>query len=229
MDINPISFWYKKNLVDINGGFNPLNSKSTEKRKLINLEPWDNVRRDMFYLLLKNIEDNNIPGCFAELGVYQGSTAKLIHHYSPYRELYLFDTFDGFTEKGIKFENEKTGNIYLSKQFSDTSQAAVINYLKPQNNNIRICPGFFPESLEEDHFSLSFAFVHIDADLYQPIYDGLEFFYPLLNNGGIILVHDYHAWPGAFKAVNDFSKKYKLSFVPMPDKSGSVVFIKNEK
>jgi hypothetical protein len=43
---------------------------------------------------------------------------------------------------------------------------------------------------------------------------------------GIILVHDYNAWIGARKAVDDFfADKVELP-VPMPDKSGSVLIIK---
>ena len=229
MDINPNSFWYKKSLVNVNGGFFPIFDDESSKRKLINLEPWDNVRRDMLYLLLKKIEDKKIQGVFAELGVYQGSTAKLIHHYAPNREIYLFDTFKGFTKEGVNIENKKTGKIYQSKQFSDTSVAAVMKYIKPQNKNINICQGLFPVSLTDNHYELKFAFVHIDADLYKPIFDGLEFFYPRLSQGGFILVHDYHAWPGAFEAVNNFSVKNNISFIPMPDKSGSVVFMKNEE
>lgn len=46
--------------------------------------------------------------------------------------------------------------------------------------------GYFPETakgLEEERF----AFVSLDTDLYQPILAGLEFFWPRLNPGGMIL------------------------------------------
>ena len=61
-----------------------------------------------------------------------------------------------------------------------------MKYIKPQNKNINICQGLFPVSLTDNHYELKFAFVHIDADLYKPIFDGLEFFYPRLSQGGFI-------------------------------------------
>lgn len=227
MDINKKSLWYSKKLISFNGGFLPLNHKKNSTRRIFNIEPWDLVRRDMILLLLKDIEENKVEGAFAELGVYKGSTARLIHHYSPYRKFYLFDTFDGFTGKGVETENLNTGNSFSYKQFSDTSIDKVKNFIDPQNSNLLFYPGYFPDSISDKLIDKKFSFVHIDADLYQPIMDGLLFFYKRLSPGGVILVHDFHAWPGAYRAVKDFSSKHKVPYVPMPDKSGSAVFKKD--
>src|SRR5688572_31529904 len=42
-----------------------------------------------------------------------------------------------------------------------------------------------------------------DVDVYQPTRDSLEYFYPRLVTGGILVCDDY-GWPGARKAVDDF-------------------------
>ena len=48
-----------------------------------------------------------------------------------------------------------------------------------------------------------------------------------MSSKGIVLVHDYNAWPGVKKAVDEFlSDKLKL-VIPMPDKSGSAIFVKH--
>jgi O-methyltransferase len=69
-------------------------------------------------------------------------------------------------------------------------------------------------------------FVFIDTDLYQPIYEGLYWFYPRLSHGGFIVVDDYNwnDYPGARKAVGDFSKEAGICFIPIPNTTGSVVF-----
>src|SRR5438105_8701165 len=87
MDIHRKSRWYNHSFVERFGGFFPTVSES-EKREIVDLEPWDCVRRDMLVLLLRRIEEDRIPGDFAELGVYQGSTARLIHRYAPDRTLH---------------------------------------------------------------------------------------------------------------------------------------------
>jgi O-methyltransferase len=75
----------------------------------------------------------------------------------------------------------------------------------------------------------SFAFVNIDADLYNPIKEGCAFFYPRLVPGGILIIHDYnHKWEGAMKAVNEFSKTIPENIIEIADMHGSVMIIKNK-
>jgi len=51
-----------------------------------------------------------------------------------------------------------------------------------------------------------FAFVHIDVDLHQPTKDSVDFFYPRLAAGGVLLCDDYGStWcPGATRACDEF-------------------------
>ena len=47
----------------------------------------------------------------------------------------------------------------------------------------------------------------MDADIYSSTLDGLEYFYPRMSKGGVILFDDYnfpHA-PGVAKAVQEFT------------------------
>jgi predicted O-methyltransferase YrrM len=69
----------------------------------------------------------------------------------------------------------------------------------------------------------TFSIVHIDVDLYQPTRDALEFFYPRLNPGGLMICDDYGsvACPGAKKAVDDFCKR--LGKVPAALTTGQAV------
>jgi O-methyltransferase len=75
--------------------------------------------------------------------------------------------------------------------------------------------------------SRQFAFVHLDADLYEPTLAGLRFFYPRVAPGGFLIVHDYNAWAGARKAVMDFMQDKVETVVPLPDKSGSALVVKS--
>jgi len=224
MDINPKSRWNNVALRNETGGFFPKGDET--KRRICNLEPWDNTRRDMITLMLRTLVEKNIAGALAELGVYKGGTAKLIHHYVPERQLHLFDTFEGFTSRSVSTEKKHTDFDTKGRKFSDTSIEQVRDYISPQNDNITFHQGYFPDSLPEDFPEQQFAFVHLDADLYEPTFEGLKYFYPRMSKKGIILVHDYNAWIGARKAVDDFFADKDELPVPMPDKSGSALIIK---
>lgn len=185
----------------------------------------DKVRFYNFWFQVKRLKQNKIKGAFAELGVYQGKTAKAIHYMDQDREFYLFDTFEGFPKKNLKEETQKDAR-FSSEMFADTHVDQVRMFING-NSKLLFKSGFFPDSakgLEEE----TFAFVNIDADLYAPTIAALRFFYPRLSPGGVIIVHDYnHTWEGIPKAVEEFSPTITESFVEIPDWQGSVMIIKN--
>jgi O-methyltransferase len=224
MDINPKSRWYNPDFIARTGGYYLYPGE--KGRKILDLEPWDTTRRDMLILLLRTLLERRVPGELAELGVYRGSTARLIHHYAPERILHLFDTFTGFAKADLDRERDATGACIDQGYFINTSIEHVREFIAPQNSNVRLHAGNFPASVPDELKQRRFAFVQIDADLYAPIYDGLEFFYPRLSSGAILVVHDYNAWPGARKAVDEYFRDKPEIPLPMPDKSGSVVVVK---
>ncbi len=222
MNINKRSFWYSEDFVKHTGGFFILNDNVD--RYIIDLLPCDLVRRDMLILLLRSINERSIEGDIAEVGVYKGVTAKLIHYYMPDRILHLFDTFSGFDERDII--KEKMDSTLLRGQFSETNVEMVLKYINPVNRNIRIYPGYFPDSACKENNHKHYAFVHLDVDMYQPTMEGLKYFYERVSKGGFILIHDYNAWLGARKAVDEFFQDRPEVVIPMPDKSGSALIVK---
>lgn len=224
MDIHPSSLWHNPDFVRKTGGFYPAEKKGN--RTIERCTPWDPVRRDMLVLLMRDIEARGLDGSIAELGVYKGETARLLHHYLPDRRLHLFDTFSGFDERDVESEAGTTGAAVSSEQFGNTSVESVRRHIAPRNGNVVFHPGVFPGSCDPDVREESFALVHLDADLYRPTLSGLEVFYTRVRPGGFIVVHDYNAWHGARQATDEFLFDKTEIAVPMPDKSGSAVIVK---
>jgi O-methyltransferase len=224
MDLDPKSWWHNRDFASAIGGrFVP---GDTAPREVLALDSWDTVRRDMIVLLLRELIVRQIPGEMAELGVYRGLSARLIHHYLPERKLYLFDTFTGFDERDVKAELAATGHKTDRVAFSQTGVKNALANIAPLNSNVEVFPGFFPESAPAFLAQKKFVFVHLDADLHDPILAGLSFFYGKVLPGGFILVHDYNSWLGARKAVTEFFRDKPETPIPMPDKSGSALILK---
>lgn len=185
----------------------------------------DYLRVSSLELVAYEIYENSIKGNVAELGVFRGDFAKYINVAFPDRKLYLFDTFEGFNEKDIAIE--KQGNYFKNvHDFSNTNVELVLGKCKIRENCI-IKKGYFPETVRglED----SFAFVSIDVDLYEPIYNGLAYFYPRLERGGYIFIHDYNdckIYTGVKEAVKKYCSKNYVAYFPLSDNSGSVVIMK---
>ena len=224
MDLDPRSWWYNPDVVAATGGF--MVPGDPVKRTVLTLEPWDTVRHDMIILLLRSLTERAIEGDLAELGVFRGNTARLVHHYLPERKFYLFDTFAGFDARDIRVEGAKTGRKTRSTEFSETSVEMARGNIAPQNDNVQFFPGYFPQSAPEFLSGRKFAMVHLDADLYEPMLAGLNYFYEKMVPGGFILAHDFNSWLGARKAVQDFFRDKPEIPVPLPDKSGSALITK---
>jgi O-methyltransferase len=194
-----------------------------KKRPPYILRTYDFVRWSALELIAYEIYENNRIGAVAELGVFQGDFAKIINRVFPDRKLYLFDTFEGFSEKDIKIEQKM--NIY-SKQhdFSNTNIDIVLKRMAYPENCI-IKKGYFPETAKD--LEETFVFVSLDADLYEPLYSGLKYFYPRLTKGGYIMIHDYNntEYTGAKEAVKQFCHETGVLYFPLPDNCGSVVFL----
>jgi O-methyltransferase len=158
--------------------------------------------------------------------VFQGHFAKHINALFPDRTLYLFDTFEGFSNSDIQKEVE-IGSVRMQERsytYAGTSVELVLSKMEyPEKCVIR--KGFFPQTaidLEE-----TFAFVSLDADLYQPMLEGLTYFYPRLSKGGFIFIHDFFSkdFTGTRKAVLEYTTQMDIPFVPLGDDL-SVVIVK---
>ncbi|MCL4405024.1 TylF/MycF family methyltransferase [Patescibacteria group bacterium] len=166
-----------------------------------------------------------VRGDIAEVGVYQGRFAAKMNQLFPDREFYLFDTFEGFDERDIAVETQN-GIKTLDKHreaWRDTSEEKVLGVMAHPRNCV-IKKGYFPETakgLENKRF----AFVSLDADLWEPTYNGLKFFYPRLEKGGYIFIHDC-AGSNAGGALRKFSQETGVPYLMLPDAYGTAVIAK---
>ncbi|HWQ77327.1 MAG TPA: TylF/MycF/NovP-related O-methyltransferase [Anaerovoracaceae bacterium] len=189
------------------------------------LKEYVDARFSAARLIAEEINSRDVPGAVAELGVYKGEFAALINELFPDRGLYLFDTFEGFNAKDIAAEIKGGLSFAAAGDFRDTSVDLVRSRLPfPERAVFR--KGYFPDTALG--IEKNFAFVSIDADLYQPVYEGLKYFWPRMNKGGYILIHDYNSlqYQGAGMAVRQFCGENDLFVVPLSDMHGSAVLIK---
>lgn len=129
-----------------------------------------------------------------ELGVLNGTTARILNMVRPYTTMRLFDTFSGVAGAGQY-------DLLFDGDFQGDAMKAVQELLP----NAHVYGGMIPETFRfvPKHTQVSFA--HIDLDLYQPTLDALEEVYPRMP-AGFIVVDDYGNWatPGVKLAVDTF-------------------------
>lgn len=153
---------------------------------------------------MKDLAESTPKGCFVEVGVYKGGSAKVL--YGLGRKLFLYDTFSGMPVCGPDDQH----NI---GDFSDCSYEEVCAEMP----KAIVVKGVFPESLVK---MPKVAFVHADADQYESTANICKVFPPLMAKGGMILFDDYRSLPGCIKAVDEFFPEKEI----LPDGRALVRF-----
>lgn len=189
----------------------------------------DYFRYRTFEFVADEIIYNNVQGSCAEVGVYRGYFSKLINRKFPNKKMYLFDTFEGFDGNEIEKEIANGNAPRISrKAFVDTNEELVLKTMEYPDSCI-IKRGYFPDSA--DGMDDTFAFVSIDVDLEESILECLRWFYPRMETGGYIFVHDYNnrMYFGVKKAFRRYEEEvgYAINMVPIADQGGTVIIQKH--
>ena len=201
-----LHFYKNKEVVDL--------IKSTKKEVDFLFRPCDAFN---VYALAR--AQSALNGDMAEVGVYQGGSAKLICEAKGNKTLHLFDTFDGLPDVS-EVDKQFNAITFFQKNQYKTDFQAVKEYLSAYKN-VQFYKGFFPKTAIPVK-AKKFSFVHLDVDLYQSTLDCRKFFYPRMIKGGIIISHDYHAY-GVRKAFEEFCKDKKEPILELAESQCMIV------
>ena len=178
----------------------------------------DYVRLATLELLCRRLKD--VPGAVAELGVYRGFFARCINELLPARQLYLFDSFEGF--------REDTGASEAFQAAHANTAAEKVLDIMPNPEQVILKPGFFPESL--GGLEETFCLVSLDVDFAQTTLDGLRYFWPRIARGGYLILHDWGnpKLTGVADALQRYEQELGITLpaVPLCDVGGSLVLCK---
>jgi O-methyltransferase len=166
-----------------------------------------------------------VEGDFLEVGVWRGGTsailAKQLVLNAVKKKLYLADTFTGVVKAG---DNDST---YSGGEHADTSVELVEDLLQrvaPQN--YEILQGIFPEDTAHKIADKKFAICHIDVDVYQSAKDVLDWVWPRLSVGGVVVYDDYGFinCDGIIKLVNE--QRRRTDCVVLHNLNGHAIQVK---
>lgn len=130
----------------------------------------------------------SLPGDFVECGVFRGFKSYFICKYFQFekvqKQMWLYDTYEGIDEN-------YTDGSPISKQ--EHNKPGLYNFVQEQFEqyaNVNVIKGTVPESLSSSA-PKQVAFLHLDMNSYQAEIGALEFFWPKIPIGGVIILDDY--------------------------------------
>ncbi len=129
-------------------------------------------------------------GDILEVGVWRGGTGCLMAVRAGLMgssaKVYLADTFSGVVKAGVMDPSYKGG------EHADTSVDFVLKSMEALGlKNVDLLVGIFPEDTGKIVEDRRFSLCHIDVDVYSSAADVLDWVWPRLLPGGVVVFDDY--------------------------------------
>lgn len=180
-------------------------------------------RRDRFYSLVQMFRKTlALDGLVAECGCFRGLSSfilcrslQLAQPAFDGKGYRIFDSFAGLSAPQAEDAvDDAAADAELLRNMTRQGQyAAPLDRVKAALAafpGIEYFPGWIPAAFP-DETGQRYRFVHVDVDIYQPTRDSIEYFYPRLVSGGILVCDDFN-WPGARKAIAEICEKLGATY-----------------
>jgi O-methyltransferase len=173
---------------------------------------------------LRYVSKSSIPGAVVECGVWRGgsmmATATTLVALADFRDLYLFDTFDGMTaptnidvdpagqpaQQILEVEDRATSTVWAYAPLEDV-QANMSSTGYP-SELVHYVKGPVEETLPYEA-PKEIALLRLDTDFYESTRHELEHLIARVSPNGVVILDDYGHWEGARRAVDEWLDDYE--------------------
>lgn len=165
-----------------------------------------------------------LEGDFVECGTNRGSLNAAILEYVDWlsqkndRRFYMFDTFSGLVDSMVSDADMGAYNYRYVPCYEETR-----DYFA-KYPGVTLVQGVVPESLSTVKID-KVAYLSIDMNCAAPEKAALEYFWPRLVSGGVILLDDY-GWRGyenQKRVHDDFARSVGHEVLPLPTGQGLII------
>jgi hypothetical protein len=186
------------------------------------------------YELFKRTID--LPGSIVEFGVFKGSSLMRLVMFrdlltnSHSRKIIAFDTFDQYPKNLHEYDKGHVRD-FIDKAGSDSLSLQQITKVLDNGNlneNIELIKGDIcdtvPKYITDNEYEesgdsecIKVSLINLDTNFYQPTKVALEYFWPRLVRGGVLMLDDYGIVPGETRAVDEYflDKNIKIQKIPL--------------
>lgn len=164
-----------------------------------------------------------LDGDFVECGVNRAFLSSSVMAYVDFeslknRKFYLFDTFSGLIEELITLEDRAAHRHH----YSDCYEFVVNSF--NDYSNVVIVRGAVPTTLDQVKID-RVAYLSIDMNCAMPEIAALEYFWPKMTPGGIIILDDY-GFDGHIaqkKGADEFASSIGVRILSLPTGQGLLI------
>lgn len=176
------------------------------------------------------ITDHQIEGDIVECGVWRGGSmaaaAKtLVKANVSDRKIRMYDTFDGMsppTEQDVDYQGQTAERLMCEQDREDASSVwcrSPLDQVKSTmeqtgypGERIEFVVGKVEETLPRN-VPEKIALLRLDTDWYESTRCELEYLFPKLVAGGVLIVDDYGHWEGCRRAVDEYFQQNQIAML----------------
>jgi len=187
-------------------------------------------RQSRFYNLLSiHRWAGGVPGWQVECGCWKGLSSYLLNQQAkrlkPSHDgagFMIVDSFEGLSQPTREDRVQRgsdpplPGGEYTARAGTFYCPQDAVRKALSEFPAIEYHQGWIPEVLSSLP-ERTYSFVHIDLDLHDPIRGAVDYFFPRLEKGGVIVLDDYGSltWPGALKGGDDAAAALGQPLTPL--------------
>lgn len=157
----------------------------------------------------------SIDGDFVECGVYRGFFSSVVYDYIEFtkstKTFWLYDTFKGFSPKYTNSTDFRFGKIFMEIAKSEYGITDHFTFVKARFSsceNVKVIQGVLPDILNAQCPD-KISYLHIDLNSPKAEFLTLEYLYPRVVSGGVLIFDDY-GWEN-FKKQQEAVDKFFLN------------------
>ncbi len=170
---------------------------------------------------------SGLAGDIVECGVFKGASFsrfvkfRTLFETPASREIYGFDTFGAFPEADDPMDEEKREDFVSKAGNQSIFRQRLLGLFDELglNENLELVEGDIRKTVPafcNNHTDLKISLLNIDVDLLEPTRTCLEYFYPRVVSGGIVILDDYGDFPGATKAADEYFEDKEGTIQKLP-------------
>lgn len=167
-------------------------------------------RLDNIKQCIDTILANDVPGDFAETGVWRGGACifmrGILKVYDVHtRTIWAADSFEGLPHPDPVHEADVGDAHHTHEILSVSLEEVEENFRRVDllDGNTIFLKGWFKDTLPEAPID-KLALLRLDGDMYSSTMDALNALYHKVSSGGFVIVDDYGSTPNCRAAVDEF-------------------------
>ena len=225
----------------------PIEATDADRHIIDRVRPFTMTSPQRIWSLLKAVDyvvANELPGDFAECGVWRGGSVmamalELRNLGLADRTIWMYDTYGGMTAPTAEDVEATTGRtareMLETTELGDGNNVWAFATRQDVMRNItqtgypldrfRVVEGDVAQTLLTD-VPERISLLRLDTDWYESTKVGLEVLYPRLVPGGVCILDDYGHWQGARTAVDEYFAAAGHRPLMMPIDFGGRIFVK---